>query len=117
MGCGHKFVKQLHTLCFHLNIELGYAREVAARAIEAPAEEVEPKPEWRKRKEDYIAHLPEASHSVRLVSASDKLHNAILRDYRVHGEKLWSRFSGGRPGTLWYYRELVSAFSKAEKTN
>jgi GTP pyrophosphokinase len=54
--------------------------------------EVVPKPEWRKRKEDYIAHIPEASHSVRLVSASDKLHNAraILRDYRVHGEQLWS---------------------------
>ena len=37
---------------------------------------VVPKPPWRKRKEDYIAHLPSASPSVRLVSASDKLHNA-----------------------------------------
>ena len=79
--------------------------------------EVVPKPEWRKRKEDYIAHLSEASHSVRLVSASDKLHNAraILRDYRTHGEKLWSRFTIGKSGTLWYYRELVRALSKAEK--
>jgi (p)ppGpp synthase/HD superfamily hydrolase len=79
--------------------------------------EIVPKPEWRKRKEDYIAHLPEASHSVRLVSASDKLHNAraILRDYRTHGEELWSRFTGEKSGTLWYYRALVSAFSKAEK--
>lgn len=76
-----------------------------------------PKPEWRKRKEDYIAHLPKASRSVRLVSASDKLHNAraILRDYRTHGDKLWSRFTGGKSGTLWYYRELVKAFTKAEK--
>ena len=79
--------------------------------------EVVPKPEWRKRKEDYIAHVPKASHSVRLVSASDKLHNAraILRDYRTHGDKLWSRFTGGKIGTLWYYRELVTAFTKAEK--
>jgi (p)ppGpp synthase/HD superfamily hydrolase len=79
--------------------------------------EVVPKPEWRKRKEDYIAHLSKAPHSVRLVSASDKLHNAraILRDYRTHGEKLWSRFTGGKSGTLWYYRELVSGFIKAEK--
>jgi len=63
-----------------------------------------PKPEWRKRKEDYIAHLPEASPSVRLVSASDKLHNAraILRDYRVQGEALRPRFTRGRSGTLWY---------------
>jgi len=79
--------------------------------------EIVPKPEWRKRKEEYIAHLPEASHSVRLVSASDKLHNAraILRDYRVQGDELWPRFTGGKSGVLWYYRELVRAFSKAEK--
>src|SRR5687768_18506851 len=35
-----------------------------------------PKPPWRKRKEDYIAHITTASASVRLVSAADKLHNA-----------------------------------------
>lgn len=79
--------------------------------------DVVPKPAWRKRKEDYITHIRYASDSVRLVSASDKLHNAraILRDYRVHGEKLWDRFTGGKDGTLWYYRSLVEAFSKAEK--
>lgn len=79
--------------------------------------EIVPKPDWRKRKEDYIAQLPKASRSVRLVSASDKLHNAraILRDYRTHGNELWSRFTGGKNGTLWYYRALVSAFTKGEK--
>lgn len=79
--------------------------------------EVVPKPPWRKRKEDYIAHIPAAPAPVRLVSAADKLHNAraILRDYRIHGEDLWSRFNGGKDGTLWYYRSLVDAFSKAER--
>lgn len=74
-----------------------------------------PKPPWQKRKEDYIAHVPKASASVRLVSASDKLHNAraILRDYRRIGEALWPRFTGGKNGTLWYYRALVTAFCKA----
>ena len=78
-----------------------------------------PKPPWRKRKEDYIAHITTASASVRLVSAADKLHNAraILRDYRVHGEKLWPRFSGGKDGTLWYYRSLVAAFTAAENND
>lgn len=59
--------------------------------------DVVPKPEWRKRKADYIAHIPTASAAVRLVSASDKLHNAraILRDYRVHGEKLWPVSAAG----------------------
>ena len=75
-----------------------------------------PKPPWQKRKEDYIAHVHKASSSVRLVSASDKLHNAraILRDFRMHGEEVWSRFKGGKDGTLWYYRSLISAFRQAE---
>ena len=72
----------------------------------------EPKPPWRERKEAYIAHLSTASASVLLVSISDKTHNAraILADYRRIGEDLWGRFSGGRDGTLWYYRELVKAY-------
>ncbi len=77
--------------------------------------DVRPKPPWRERKEAYIAHLRNASASVRLVSAADKLHNAraILRDYREMGEALWERFNGGRDGTLWYYRALVNAFRAA----
>ena len=68
-----------------------------------------PRPPWRMRKKAYIAHLRGASTSVRLVSAADKLHNArtILADYRALGESLWSRFNGGRKGTLWYYRALA----------
>lgn len=69
----------------------------------------DPKPPWRKRKEHHLAHLAGASRSVRLVSAADKLHNArsVLTDYRAVGEKLWDRFTGGREGTLWYYRAVV----------
>jgi (p)ppGpp synthase/HD superfamily hydrolase len=68
-----------------------------------------PRPPWRKRKEAYIAQLRDASASVHLVLAADKLHNArtILADYRTLGEALWSRFNGGREGTLWYYHSLV----------
>ncbi len=71
-----------------------------------------PKPPWRERKELYLAHLPSASPSVLLVSASDKLHNSrsILQDYRAIGETVWDRFKGGKTGTLWYYRALVEAF-------
>ena len=68
-----------------------------------------PKPPWRARKEAYIAHLEQASPSVWLVSAADKLYNArsILADYRRLGDGVWSRFNGGREGTLWYYRTLA----------
>jgi (p)ppGpp synthase/HD superfamily hydrolase len=77
-----------------------------------------PKPPWRERKEAYIAHLRQASASVRLVSAADKLHNAraILADYRALGEALWSRFNGGKAGTLWYYRALVETLQSVEPT-
>ncbi|MBA2742843.1 MAG: HD domain-containing protein [Chthoniobacterales bacterium] len=71
-----------------------------------------PKPPWRERKEAYIAHLSQAVASTRLVSASDKLHNAsaIVRDLRKQGQVVWERFKGGKDGTLWYYRALVTAF-------
>lgn len=77
-----------------------------------------PKPPWRQRKEAYIAHIPNASASVRLVSAADKLYNArsILNDYRLLGDTLWERFHGGKNGTLWYYRTLVTAFRSLEST-
>lgn len=77
-----------------------------------------PKPPWRQRKEAYIAHIPTASASVRLVTAADKLYNArsVLKDYRVLGEELWQRFAGGKAGTLWYYRALVEALRAAAST-
>ncbi len=70
-----------------------------------------PRPPWRERKEAYIAHLATAVRSVRFVSCIDKICNArtILKDYRLVGEELWGRFKGGREGTLWYYRAIVTA--------
>lgn len=76
----------------------------------------DPKPPWRGRKEDYLAHLRslEAGDGVLLVSLADKLHNAhaIGRDYGAVGEALWERFNGGREGTLWYYQELAGIFTE-----
>lgn len=71
-----------------------------------------PKPPWRERKEAYIAHLRTADTATRLVSAADKLNNirSILSDYRQLGDAIWERFSGGRAGTLWYYRALLDEF-------
>lgn len=77
-----------------------------------------PKPPWRQRKEAYIAHIPQACASVRLVSAADKLHNvrSILKDYRLIQEAVWERFQGGKNGTLWYYRTLLDTFRAIEST-
>jgi GTP pyrophosphokinase len=71
-----------------------------------------PKPPWRQRKENYIAHLRETDDAVRLVSCADKLHNAraIVSDLRVLGDALFDRFGGGKAGTLWYYGALAETF-------
>ena len=76
----------------------------------------DPKPPWRPRKEAYIARIPTASKSVRLVVAADKLYNArsILKDYRVLGESLWDRFTGRKDGSLWYYRSVVETLRAVE---
>jgi len=74
-----------------------------------------PKPPWRERKEKYIGRLKDADAGARLVSVADKLNNvrSILSDYRAIGESVWSRFKGGRDGTLWYYRTLRDEFLRS----
>lgn len=69
------------------------------------------KPPWRERKERYLAHLDGASDGTRLVSAADKLHNArsIVDDLRHDGAAAFSKFKGGREGTLWYYAAVADA--------
>jgi (p)ppGpp synthase/HD superfamily hydrolase len=74
----------------------------------------EPKAEWVERKKDYLREVKHADAETRLVSASDKLHNVrtILADYRRDGEKIWTRFSGKKEGTLWYYRALSDEYRR-----
>lgn len=94
-----------------------FGPEVAA-IVEGCSDAMEkPKPEWWERKKKHLAHLPEASSSVLLVSVTDKLHNArcILADYREIGEELWNRFKTRKEGTLWYYQELVRVYRQSAK--
>src|SRR6201981_3358497 len=95
------------------DIERKFGKKVA-RIVEGCTDtDQTPKPPWLERKKAYVVHVRHAPMSTKLVSASDKLHNvrAILMDYRKEGERLWSRFNGGKQGALWYYRALVNAFS------
>jgi len=77
-----------------------------------------PKPPWRARKEAYLARLATASHSVRLISACDKLDNAwtTLVGCRAFGSSYWSRFRGGRQGTLWYLRSVTEILKTRDRT-
>jgi GTP pyrophosphokinase len=97
------------------DIRRRFGDEVAEIVADCTDTYEDPKPAWRPRKEAYIAHVAAASPSVRLVSAADKLHNArsILADLRSLGEELWDRFTGGKEGTLWYYRALTETYKRA----
>jgi (p)ppGpp synthase/HD superfamily hydrolase len=87
---------------------------VAAIVADCTDSWVEPKPAWRPRKEAYLATLSKKPVMSLLVSLADKTDNAeaILADYRVLGDALWGRFTGGREGTIWYYRSLTAIFDR-----
>jgi len=85
-----------------------------ARMVEDCTDTLEKvKPEWRPRKEAYIASLPGKRARSLLVSAADKLDNAraIVADLRAHGAGTLDRFSGKRD-TLWYFQALVEVFDE-----
>ena len=48
---------------------------------------------------------------------ADKLHNArtVLNDFRVVGDDLWQRFTGGKERTLWFYRQVATALHAAAR--
>lgn len=73
-----------------------------------------PKPPWRERKVEHLAHLEDAPYPVLRVAAADKLHNAraLLGDYVRHGEAVWDRFNAPAPDQLWYYRSLADLFAR-----
>lgn len=72
-----------------------------------------PKPAWRQRKQDFIAGLDQASDSVLLVVAADKLHNAqsTIESLQAEGLAVWERFRG-RERALWYYRQVAEAIER-----
>jgi (p)ppGpp synthase/HD superfamily hydrolase len=77
------------------------------------------KPSWWPRKVRFIERLAGAPYSVRLVVAADKLHNvqSVLSDYRRHREDLWPRFTGGKGGTLWFYRAVDDTLRQAARAD
>jgi (p)ppGpp synthase/HD superfamily hydrolase len=96
------------------DIEARFGPAVARIVHDCTDSWVEPKPDWRQRKEAYLAALAHKPQASLLVSLADKTHNAraIVADLRCSGESLWDRFWAGRDGTLWYYAELASAFGR-----
>jgi GTP pyrophosphokinase len=95
-------------------IEARFGPRVAAIVRGCTDADSFPKPPWQARKEAYIAHLETAGPDVWLVSCADKLYNAraIVTDLRALGDAMFTRFTGGKAGTLWYYRKLADVFAR-----
>lgn len=59
---------------------------------------------------DYLERLAAANESARWVCAADKVHNlgSTLADLRrtIDVDSVWGRFSGGREGTVQWYRDV-----------
>lgn len=100
-------------------IQSRYGSRVAEIVMSVTDAYEDPKPPWRERKEGYIASIRAADPSAIRVSLADKVYNAraTLMDIRLEGESGWSRFNGGKEGTLWYYHQLIEAFRERSSSN
>lgn len=70
---------------------------------------------WIERKQATINFLKEnKSIGVEVATLSDKLSNmrSIYKDYKVDGEKLWSKFNAGKESQHWYYNSIAESFSQ-----
>ena len=96
------------------DIRSRFGEEVACIVSDCTDTDIQPKPPWRARKEAYLANLPHKPTASLEVSIADKIHNAgaIVADLHIHGDEVWSRFTGGKGGSLWYYRELAKTFAE-----
>jgi (p)ppGpp synthase/HD superfamily hydrolase len=86
-----------------------------ASIVEACSDTLEsPKPRWKSRKENYLAHLQTAAEPSLLVSLADKVHNvrSLAFEYRRVGDRLWERFTASQEQTLWYYNSLLTLFRR-----
>jgi (p)ppGpp synthase/HD superfamily hydrolase len=100
-------------------IEERFGSEVLKIVEGCTDSDAQPKPPWKRRKEQYVRRIAQEDASTLLVSASDKLHNAraILSDFRIDGIRVFDRFDkeAGIGGTIGYYRGLVIAFQARNK--
>ena len=75
---------------------------------------------WRDKKQAQIDQLEMADHDCKIVALGDKLSNmrGLANDYRMIGDKLWSRFHApnGKKDIEWYYRSIAGALFELAET-
>jgi (p)ppGpp synthase/HD superfamily hydrolase len=94
------------------DIRKRYGHVVADIVDECTDSYGDPKPPWRRRKEDYIRSLDGVSAGGLLVSTADKLDNmrTIIRGFRIRGEQ-WARTGKSGEDVRWFYGTLAARFS------
>lgn len=92
------------------DIRRRFGEEISAIVEGCTESDTQPKPPWKKRKENSLQALATASDSVLRVALADKLHNArsTLTECGQKGDRVWQKFNGGRAGTLWFYRQFIA---------
>jgi (p)ppGpp synthase/HD superfamily hydrolase len=95
------------------DIRRRYGHTVADIVDECTDSYGDPKPPWRRRKEDYIRSLDGVSAGGLLVSTADKLDNmrTIIRGFRIRGEQQWARTGKSAEDVRWFYGTLAARFS------
>jgi (p)ppGpp synthase/HD superfamily hydrolase len=96
------------------DIRVRYGHTVADIVDECTDSYGDPKPPWRRRKEEYIRSLDGASDGGLLVSLADKLDNVntVVRGFRIRGEEQWTRTGKSTEDVLWFYGTLAARFSE-----
>ena len=113
----HDVVEDTDVTIEQLRKEFGnrVAHLVRAETASAPAGT-----SWRIRREGQVKQLREADYDCKIVAIGDKLSNlrALSNDYRLIGDKLWSRFHApqGKVDIEWYYRSLAGALFELSET-
>jgi (p)ppGpp synthase/HD superfamily hydrolase len=108
-GLLHDAVEDQGGLETAAEIRKRFGERVADIVMECTDSHSEPRPPWRARKEAYLEKLGRSSQDATLVASCDKLYNlrTIVSDLAQDGDLVWTRFSGGREGVVWYYQELA----------
>ena len=75
---------------------------------------------WQQKKQKQLEQLMAADRDSKIVAIGDKLSNmrGVANDYRLIGDKLWSRFHApeGKKDIEWYYRGLATALFELSET-
>lgn len=79
-----------------------------AKLVQAASEHDKSLP-WKKRKQQTIEKLENASFEEVQVITADKLHNltSIRLDLEIEGEVVWERFNRGKQDQHWYYGSII----------